>query len=432
MTIAAPQILPDVLPAPVFAPGRVRPPEAWPGLFRWLAIARTNALALFPRACYEEPLVEHRLPGQRLVVLSDPESIAEVFGTRSSGYRLINMHLRMLRPALRDGVIVAEGESWRRQRRAALRLIAQSPVESASVVGRIDRHLDAWSADGRPQDVSDSLTALSLELMAATLFRHGDLGDETGILASIRTHRRVIEAADLLDLVGAPPWLQTPKMIRARRIVEGYYPAIDAAVAGSRSFSPPKELTAAQVQDFVVNLMSGFESVAATSIWLLALAAEHADLRDWLTDGSVTAVERRRRLDLAIAETLRLYPPLPLIYRQAIADHPTPAGLIRRGSMVCVSPYVVHRNRGNWEDPDVFAPGRLAAPRHKAAYIPFGYGARHCVGHQVGPALVAEIVTRVLERLEVLPSPQPLSDPRAGISLRPERPPVISFLERRR
>jgi cytochrome P450 len=88
---------------------------------------------------------------------------------------------------------------------------------------------------------------------------------------------------------------------------------------------------------------------------------------------------------MVLVETLRLYPPAPLISRKAIADDEVQGYPIAAKSMIMISPYAVHRHPALWEEPERFDPERFtperAAARPAYAYFPFGGGPRICIGN---------------------------------------------------
>lgn len=418
---------------PRFTPPAFEAPEQWPRLWRWRAASRRNALELFPQRCFHDLFVEHRVLGHNIVMLSDPTSISDVTGLNSRDFRLTNMHLRMLIPALGQGVIVSEGTGWRTQRRASVRIAAAARLrlsqehESArTAAGRISVLVDEWSRASEAQAVQAALAMLSIDLLACILFDHRAPIGDARVLAAIDSHRSTVEQVDWLDIIGAPPWFSTARLRRAKRIAGGFDAEILAAIAATETLMAAEGVAPDTMRDLVVNMLAGFESIATTATWLLGLIGADDRLHSWLTDPAIDAAQRNARLSATIQETMRLFPPLPMIYRQALRDHITPVGRIRKGSLVCMASYVVHRHAQLWEKPDLFDPSRFLSDSNNPAYIPFGTGARQCIGQHVGPVLIARIVGTVIERLRPrLDGPLPV--PRAGLSLRPEKPLKLIF-----
>lgn len=122
---------------------------------------------------------------------------------------------------------------------------------------------------------------------------------------------------------------------------------------------------------------------------------------------------------------MRLFPPVPFLSRQAIRDDRLGRIKVPRGSLVMVAPWVLHRHRLLWEDPEAFVPERFlpgnrdAIPRF--AYLPFGAGPRVCIGQsfsiQEAVILLAHVVRAVRFRL---PADHPPVTPLHRVTLRPE------------
>lgn len=110
-----------------------------------------------------------------------------------------------------------------------------------------------------------------------------------------------------------------------------------------------------------------------------------------------------------IEEALRLYPPIVAISRAAQEPDVLAGQKIERGALVVIAPYVLHRHRRLWDEPDVFDPNRFLPPArgeiNRFAYLPFGVGARTCIGMafalQEATLVLAAIVRQF--RLEMVP-----------------------------
>ena len=120
---------------------------------------------------------------------------------------------------------------------------------------------------------------------------------------------------------------------------------------------------------------------------------------------------------------MRLYPPLHLFSRQSVADDVIAGQSIPAGSMVIVSPWLLHRHRLLWEEPDAFHPGRFlpggAKRRRKHCYIPFGSGPRACPGGLFGMAEATLVVASVAQRFRLRMKPDHHVEPLARLTTRP-------------
>ncbi len=411
------------------APPRFRPvshiPAAdWPTNRAWIGAARHNGLSIIPERSYTEPLVEHKVLGRRIITVGCFATAKAILANRGDIFGLTNMHRRMLRPALGNGIIVAEGESWKRQRQASAAYVKTARVLRDSSAERIEALIDRWLTSESPNPISNDLSSLALNLLAAECFGYEGAVASDRLLDHSQRHRDLIERVDVLDVVGAPIWLRTPRMSAAHQIVRRYYSAIDAAITEHGSLGFTNTFSKASQRDFVINLMVGFESVSAACMWVVALVAQHPELWAWMT---ANPAEQRKRLTAILMETLRLYPPLPFIFRRARRTFSTAHGQIPAGAIVCVSPYIIHRNSLNWSDPNVFDATRFAKPSPDMAFMAFGAGARQCVGQRIGFFLCEETLSRIFARGRPRLTNGPLSAPRAGVSLRPEKAPEVTF-----
>lgn len=398
-------------------------PAAWPSLREWLRVSRDDALGLFPQDCFSQLWSEHRILGQKIAVVCDPDAITEILGARSASFNLTRMHLRMLTPALRRGVIVAEGDQWRLHRRAAMKVVANRHLTpfGPPMATKIEALARKWIANDGARNVVDDLAAIALEALAFRLFRHeGPIADEA-LIETIRKHRQSMEAIDWLDIAGAPLWLQSGRMRKGRSMVSPYFDRIDEALQSSEEYTSPTGIERDDAQDLVTNLMVGFESIAATCSWFLALAGALPEFARWLRSEGSSASALAPRVSLALLEVLRLYPPLPFIFRQALVDVALSGRIVRKGTIVCISPFIVHRHKQLWDDPDSFDPDRMRVLPKDNRFMPFSLGARRCVGRDVGRQICADILVGLLGRLQpVLDNGIPV--PRAGLSLRPRAP----------
>ncbi len=369
-------------------------------------------------------MVQHTVLGRRIVTVGDFATAKTILADRGEVFGLTNMHRRMLRPALGNGMIVAEGEAWKRQRKASAPYVRPHASIRDNSVERIENLIDRWLSAEAANSISQDLSALALDLLAGEVFGYESSVASEQLLKHSQRHRDLIERVDVLDVIGAPIWLRTPKMGAAREIVKLYYGAIDAAIAEHGALGFADQFSKASQRDFVINLMVGYESVSATCLWVVALVAQHPELWTWMT---ANPAEQRKRLIAILMETLRLYPPLPFLFRRSRKAFMTEHGEVPRGAILCLSPYVVHRNALNWSDPDVFDPTRFEHPSPHMPLMAFGAGARQCVGQRLGLQLCEQTLGRIFARARPRLANGPLSAPRAGVSLRPETPPEVTF-----
>lgn len=370
-------------------------------------------------ACFSERRVRHRIAWKRLSVISDPSSVREIFVNNPQAFRLCNLHLRLLRPSLGEGLIVAQGEDWRRLRRASLAFLSQVKRQSPELSQREavkSAVANLVEAHGRSADFPLHLSRLVLDLLAINVLGHSRTIASMAITEAIERHREVSERVDLLDVLGLTPGITSNRMRRAKAVASSFDARILDEVAHRGEPSLPR-VDASEHRDLIVNLLTGFESVWLSCLWSLLVLGHQPELAEWVGLKRKSPLDRNR-LFAVMREVLRLYPPLPFIYREPLHDLDLPIGPVRKGEMICVAPYVVHRHHALWRDPDVFDPRRPASDYDDFPYMPFGIGARRCVGASAGPQLALSILESLLEaHRPVVGGAFPV--PRGGMSLRP-------------
>ena len=200
-----------------------------------------------------------------------------------------------------------------------------------------------------------------------------------------------------------------------------------------------------QLRDEVLTmLLAGHETTSLALSWTYYLLGQHPDVERAIADEvdrvivegapGFTHLEQLACTRRAIQESLRLYPPAWGFSRQALGDDEIGGYRIRRGSLVYLIPFVVHRRPKLWPDPERFEPGRFAslaeAERPRFAYIPFGGGPRGCIGSHFAMMEAQLIVAAIAQRFRIrLVAGQDIR-PEPLITLRPA-PGVRAFLEKR-
>lgn len=344
-----------------------------------------------------------------------PRDLEHVLVHNQKNYFKGDLFRRALTPLLGNGLFTNEGESWLAQRRLIQPTFNRNHVTALAdtIVGPAQATVERWeqiAATGRPVDVLDEMTRLTLQVAGLSLFGT----DLTGAASAIGEASRIVfEHASyrLNSLLPLPEWVPTGRnrrFVRARRVLDD---AVFAMIAQRRRDGSKRNdllallmaardedgssMTDTQLRNEVVTLMlAGHETTAATLAWTWYLLSEHPDeaakLHDELDNvlgGRAPTVEDLPRLpftEMVIQESMRLYPPAWGIARQSLADDELGGYRLPAGSILALGTYVTHRLPAFWDEPDRFDPERFtperSAGRPRFAYLPFGGGARQCVG----------------------------------------------------
>jgi cytochrome P450 len=201
---------------------------------------------------------------------------------------------------------------------------------------------------------------------------------------------------------------------------------------------PEAEARALSIDNAATFYLAGHETTANALAWTLFLLAAQPKLQDEmaeearaaLAEGSDDVAERVPRLRLFLSESLRLYPPVPRFDRQAIGRDRLGEWDLEPGDIVSIWPWLLHRHRRYWDDPDAFDIDRFAekGDRHRFQYLPFGAGVRTCVGAQFATIEALTLLAHWLAEWRFVDAGHPVQvagmvtlRPKGGLPLRLER-----------
>ena len=376
------------------------PPEPLP-LRQVFRAIRTNALTSWPEAAYTQPFIRRRLLGKVNYVLNDPDAIYRILVDNPSNYRRSPASVRILKPITGQGLLLAEGDVWKLQRRTVAPALAprMMPLLTRHIVAVTDEALDALKDRiAQPVNLLEAMQNLTLEIAGRSMFslemvRYG--ADMRRMLTEYgANHAR----PGMLDLL-LPPSIPTPGDFGRRRFQKRWMALIEAIMRDRLAAEPPEQprdlfdlLRAArdpetgagfspdQLRDQVATLiLAGHETTAVSLFWALTLLAQDPGEQQKLAD------DPENRTRAVLNETLRLFPAAFVIVRAAIGPDRAGEHTIGRGDLIMIAPWILHRHHALWRDPDTFDPSRFlpgAPPPPRFSYMPFGAGPRICVGAQ--------------------------------------------------
>jgi cytochrome P450 len=374
-----------------------------------------------------------------LYIFNHPDHAKHVLADNSAGYHK-GMGLAQARRVLGDGLLTSEGELWREQRAAIQplfgnrRIAGQAGVVAQQAAELVDR-LKACQG-GPPVDLARELTAFTLGVFGRTL-----LDADLSTFTTIGHAFEAVQDQAMFEMVSLsllPLWLPLRRHQRfkaARRqlgqiadSLAAGRPAIDGLAAGQ---NPSRQRLR---EELITLLLAGHETTASTLSWALYLISAHPEVAERLRAEAIEVLGNRLPSyeDLpaltyttrVISETMRLYPPVWALTRQAQADDRVGGYHVPAGADVLICPYTLHRHPAFWAEPSRFDPDRFtearSAGRPRYAYIPFGAGPRFCVGNNLGlleATFVLTLLAREL-RLVTVPGYQVVAEPMLSLRIR--------------
>jgi unspecific monooxygenase len=413
----------------------------------------------FPPEAFEEEVVVRNFFGRRQVILSQPASIHHILVDNPANYRRTPATIRMLRPLLGKGLLLSEGEDWRYQRQTV------APAFTPRTIPMLARHIaqatgalidELADCRGRPVDLLAEMQFLALEIAGRSMFslamdRHG-----AELRELVKGYAEHLGRPTLLDFLLPLP-IPSPREFARRRFRRRWMALIGRLIAERReraSDGAPADLfdvLSTEERDpdrladqFATLITAGHETTAVALFWALYLVAAAPDVEariaaeagplDFGPDGAAEALPRLVYTRAVMQEGLRLYPPAFTLARQARrAD--TAGGIpIPARAVVLIAPWVLHRHRRLWDQPERFYPARFlpdAPPPERCAYLPFGMGPRVCIGAQFALTEATLVLAAMIRAFHIERADTEPVVPVAIVTTQPDHPPLFRLVLRR-
>jgi len=442
----------------LFIPPTPHLPEGRQNRNRFGRRLRGNILSTWPKEAYEEPAWYGRLLNRQVLLLNDPDAIHHVLVENVENYRRSPASIRILWPIVGKGLLLAEGETWRRQRRTLAPAFAPraTPIICHHIVEQTHEVLpDLFRKEGTPIDLLAFLQQLTLQIAGRALFSLETRTFGMQMRTMMAHYGMILSRPSLLDLsfpIGIPSprdilrwhfrkqWLGLiERMLEARLAL----PKQDAPqdlldlMLSAKDPETVASFTRAMLRDELATLIvADHETTAVALFWTLFLIAHLPEEQNWLfgevrdicfePNNAAEILPMLTRCRAVVSEALRLYPPAPVLVRQAIADDRAGEIAISAGTLVFIAPWILHRHHRFWELPNAFDPTRFfptAPPVPRFAYLPFGAGPRICIGAQFALAEATLVLGMLLQSFIIKRSSNEPVIPVSTVTMQPDHPP---------
>lgn len=395
-------------------------------LWRYLRLFRADILSAQPAKLYGAWMAEFRTPFFRSYMVNDPEVVKLVLQDRPDDFPKSDRVGAGLRPLLGQSVFLTNGDLWKQQRRiidpafAGGRLRNTFPAIRAAGQAAVARM--APLADGSPRDIEPETSHAAADVIFRTLFSvpiEDRIASE--VFAAFKTYQRTQPILNLAAFIPGPRWM--PRFFRKEtrataRLIRRLITDMTAArLAQIKDGTAPDDLATKimttadpetgqtfdvgqMVDQVAIFFLAGHETSAAALAWTLYLLALHPDWQDRVAteaqgwDGSFAGLSGLRVTRDVFRESLRLYPPVPMMVRETTRAEVFRKREVKPGAQVVLSPWHLHRHTRIWDNPDAFDPARWQTENGKTgqrtAYMPFSAGPRVCTG--AGFAMIEGVV----------------------------------------
>jgi cytochrome P450 len=433
-------------------------PKGWPLVGVTLEVRR-DPLGTMRRVAREYgDIVSLPIAFQDRILLSHPDYVEQLLVIQQGNFHKSELTKRVTEGLLGQGLLISEGEFWRRQRRLAQPAFHRSRIHeyAATMLESAQAQIRPWH-DGEERDVASEMMSLTLDVAVRTLFGT-TLPAEAQQVGRAMTFLMRYQLRRQRSPVRIPENWPTPENRRAER-ERGFVDSLVYRIIEDRKSQPHanhrndllsmlmaamdedgSQMTPKQLRDETMTLfLAGHETTAQMLSWTWYMLGEnpsaerrlHEELSSVLggRPPEVSDLGRLRYLQAVMNEVLRMYPPAYILGRTSITPCQIGGYDFPAGSTMLCSQWVMHRDPRYFADPDEFRPERwldgLANRLPAGAYFPFGDGPRRCIGQGFALLEAAIVIGTLAQRFRlrlvpghpVVPEPLVTLRPRNGIRM---------------
>lgn len=441
-----------------YYPPRPQPLPALAALARVVWSGDGNLLSLLPADAYRMDVGHLGYSRRSILIVNHPELLREILTDPTDIYPKNDLMVGALEPLVGNSIFVSSGETWRRQRRMiepafTHMRITRSFAAMAAAVDDYEARLDGLAARGEPLSLDLAMSHLTADIICRTVFSTS-LQSQTArdVFDAFTVFERRVAHVELKRLIFAAPFAKIPQhewVLDACGRIRGHLgdlvdthlatggrnlDDIAGDVMAARDRDTGRPFTREELIDQLgVFFLAGHETTASVLTWAFFILATQADVVARMLaevdavagDGPIefNHIKRLAYVRNVFRETLRLYPPITFIPR--VAAEPARIGRykVKKGAMIMVAPWTLHRHERYWQDPHRFDPDRFTSEREAeikpGTYIPFGLGPRTCVGAGFAQTEATLILARLMRRFDFTATAPDEVRPVARLTTRP-------------
>jgi cytochrome P450 len=429
-----------------------------PGPLETLSILRRtvrNPMDGWPQAVYTDRLVRTRMLGRTTWWVSAPDLVQRALVDENDSIEKAEPMRRALEPALGPGILTAEGARWKFQRRVAAPMFRATTLDSfvPAMIAGARQMRDEWAEkpDGAAIDASRDMMRVTFAIILETMLSGAGNVNVPAVESAIRDFLESTSWAIVLSALRAPSWTPYPGRLRADRGRHYLRDMVAARLAERRRTGERRDdllslildakdpetgeslSDSSMVDNMLTFIGAGHETTALALTWTWYLLSKHPDIEARVLAeiaavtggapveaGHVPALVYTKQV---IQESMRVYPPVAMIVREAVADFTLDSEQVRAGDHVFFPIYATHHHATLWDEPAVFNPDRFepeaARARHRFAYMPFGAGPRICIGMGFALLEAVAILATLLPAARLEADQGFVPTPKVRVTMRP-------------
>ena len=448
--------------------GLAPPPLKAASFLKTIRASKGNAFEIVPLEAFEQPVYLSKTILGRVLMVNDPEGVRRILLDNVANYPKNDLEIEFFSAMFGEGLLSAPGPKWRIHRKVMAPSFGMRTVESyaPAMIDSTVAFAQIWDAlpEHAEIDIAEEMKVLTLKIICRTMFS----ADADELASCAREALDFAQGSLEFGLLDVMPIIGPRRIKRTVEAIRAHFKGMDSAIyrligeRGKIRDEAPKDfltrlvaatdpddgagLSATEVRDEVITIfMAGHETTAVTMTWVWYLLSQHP-AEEATLHAELDAVLRGRTPtvgDLAnlpytrmiIEEAMRVYPPAPGIsIRQAKEADEICGFKVSPGLQILISPWILHRHRRLWDEPERFDPTRFSKEasdkRPRFAYLPFGGGPRVCIGATLAMTEATLILAVLAQKFRLrLKEPQEVKL-QTRITLRPKNK-MMTILERR-
>ena len=401
-----------------FTPPRPAPLSPVAALIRALLRGDGDLLSLLPAEAYRTPIGPLGYSRRSIVIVNRPDLVREVLADPRGVMPKSDLMVYALEPLIGDSIFVSSGETWKRQRRMVdpaftmMRVNTAFPAMEAGAIAA-EETLGRYASRGERFSLDLMMSHMTADIICRTVFSTTlDTQMTHEVFEAFTAFEKSVAQVEIRRLIMDRAWTRTPQkesVLAACRAIRrnlgalldshlgtngGRFDDIATAIVKAHDVDGKAFTREELIDQLGVLFLAGHETSASALTWVFyilatqpaLLARLRAEVDRVAGQGPVT-FEHTRQMPFVrnvFRETLRLYPPITFLPRVASEALELGGYRLRKGALIMVAPWVLHRHQTYWKQPNVFDPDRFLPEREAemtpGAYIPFGTGPRVCAG----------------------------------------------------
>ena len=441
----------------MYRPPRPAPLSALASLIRAVSSGDGNLLNLLPGAAYEMDIGPLGWSRRSTLIVNRPDLVREVLIDEKGIFPKSDLMVNALDALIGNSIFVSSGETWRRQRAMVdpsltmMRINRAFPDMQAGVAETL-KSLSTLAAQDESFSLDLMMSHLTADIICRTVFSTGVSERVTHeVFEAFTLFEKSVAQVEIFRLVIEKAFTKTPQkphVLEACRVIrkaigelldthsgEGGkdYDDIASALMLARDESDHGFTREELIDQLGVMFLAGHETSASALTWVFYILSQQPecvkrirDEVDALCGEGPISFEQSKKLVFTrnvFRETIRLYPPITFLPRVAMEDTKLGSKRVKRGALVIVAPWVLHRHKSYWRDPDVFDPDRFSSERENDivsnAYIPFGLGPRICSGAAFASVEAVLIIASLIRAFDIKTIEPEKVTPAARLTTRP-------------